>query len=135
MKYMLDTNICIYITKRKPRHVFDRFKQHQVGDIGISSITYAELQYGVQKSLHVQQNAMALANFVAPLVIHPFTAEAGLPYGVVRSGLEQDGNPIGPMDLLIAAHAKQLEHTLVTNNSREFARVRGLQIENWATMD
>lgn len=131
MRYLLDTNICIYLIKRRPEVVFARFKQHRIGEIGISSITYSELTYGVHKSAKPQQNLQALTEFTAPLDIVPYDDHAAEAYGVIRSQLEAKGRPIGPLDTLIAAHALSLGSILVTNNEKEFSRVSGLHLENW----
>jgi tRNA(fMet)-specific endonuclease VapC len=131
MKYLLDTNICIYIIKQKPKIVLDRFKTHRLGEIGISSITSAELHYGVSKSANFNKNQIALNQFLIPLEIFDFDFNASVEYGKIRFELEKAGTPIGPLDLLIAAHAKSLAMTLVTNNEKEFNRVSGLKIENW----
>lgn len=131
MKYMLDTNICIYLIKRKPPQVLAKFQTHSVGDIGISSITVAELQYGVAKSQQQQQNQTALDLFLAPLEIVDFDPAAARQYGQIRAELEQSGTPIGAYDLLIAGHARSLRVTLVTNNTREFTHVPDLKVENW----
>jgi len=128
---MLDTNICIYIIKQKPPAVLEHFKEYRIGDIGISSITLAELRYGVAKSRYPDKNAEALDEFVIPLEIFPFTEDATLAYGEIRATLEKLGTPIGSMDLLIAAHAVSLGVTLVTNNTREFSRVPGLNLVDW----
>ena len=131
MKYMLDTNICIYIIKQKPARVLKRFTTHSPGDILISSVTIAELRYGAEKSLHVQQNHDALGGFIVPLEIATFDEKAAEDYGKVRAQLEKKGQPIGSMDMLIGAHALSLGITLVTNNTKEFKRIKGLKIENW----
>jgi tRNA(fMet)-specific endonuclease VapC len=131
MKYMLDTNICIYIIKRKPVDVLERFKQTDISQISISSITLSELFYGVSKSSKPAQNFVALTQFVAPLEILPFGGEASQYYGDLRAYLEKQGTPIGSLDMLIAAHALSLAGTLVTNNEKEFNRVPNLNIENW----
>jgi tRNA(fMet)-specific endonuclease VapC len=131
MKYMLDTNICIYIIKRKPVDVLERFKQTDISEISISSITLSELFYGVSKSSKPEQNFMALTQFVAPLEILPFGGEASQYYGDLRAYLEKQGTPIGSLDMLIAAHALSLASILVTNNEKEFNRVPNLNIENW----
>ena len=131
MKYMLDTNICIYIIKRKPVDVIERFKQTDISQISISSITLSELFYGVSKSSKPGQNLMALTQFVAPFEILPFGGEASQYYGDLRAYLEKQGTPIGSLDMLIAAHALSLASTLVTNNEKEFNRVPNLNIENW----
>jgi tRNA(fMet)-specific endonuclease VapC len=132
MLYMLDTNICIYIIKKRPVHVISRLKKHHVSDICISSITLAELAYGVQKSERVAQNNLALAEFLAPIDIKPFSEVAAVEFGKIRAFLEKKGTLIGEYDLLIAAHARSIGATLVTNNTREFKRVPELKIENWA---
>jgi tRNA(fMet)-specific endonuclease VapC len=128
---LLDTNICIYIIKRKPREVLERFQQYRPGDIGISAITLAELQYGIAKSQAQERNAEALAEFLIPFEILPFDASATQTYGRIRADLEIRGQVIGAMDLMIAAHAVSLNSVLVTNNVKEFGRVSGLKIENW----
>lgn len=132
MKHMLDTNICIYLIKKKPEKVLSRFRSNTIGDIGISSITLAELRYGVEKSLQVQKNREALNAFLLPLEIADFDAEAALSYGIIRAVLEKAGTPIGSMDMLIGAHAMSLGVTLVTNNVREFKRIRNLNIADWS---
>lgn len=129
---MLDTNICIYIIKKKPDKVIRRLKGARISDIGISSITLSELAYGVEKSSRPDQNRIAIAEFLAPLEILSYDDLAAQQYGKIRSYLERHGTPIGPMDMLIAAHALSLNCTLVTNNEREFSRVAHLKIENWA---
>ena len=131
MKYLLDTNICIYLIKKKPVSVMTRFDEHSIGDIGISSITVAELSYGVQKSQRRKQNQAALLQFMSPLVIAEFDTEAAFSYGQIRAELERRGIPIGSQDTLIAGHAASMDVTLVTNNEREFSRVPGLIVENW----
>ncbi len=133
MVFMLDTNICIYIIKRKPSHVLDRFKKTEISEITISSITLSELLYGVSKSSKPEQNLMALTQFVAPLEILPYGDEAAKYYGDLRAHLEKQGNPIGSLDMLIAAHALSISGTLVTNNEKEFNRVPNLKIANWVS--
>lgn len=132
MKYMLDTNICIYIIKKQPDHVLKKFKTFKMGDICISSVTLAELVHGVEKSQHHQKNKTALEEFVLPLEIMPFDDLAAYQYGHIRAYLEKKGTPIGPLDLMIAAHADCLNFVLVTNNLKEFSRVPKLKLENWA---
>lgn len=130
--YLLDTNICIYVIKRKPLQVLERFRQADISSIGISSITYSELMFGAAKSLRPEQNRIALTQFVAPLEIVPYDDTAGQRYGDLRACLERKGTPIGSLDMLIAAHALALACVMVTNNEKEFARVPGLKMENWA---
>ena len=133
MKVMLDTDICIYIIKRRPSAVLERFTGFAVGDIGISVITLAELEYGASKSRDAKRNRHALEQFIEPLEVVGFGRAAALIYGTIRAQLEQKGQPIGSMDLLIAAHARSLNVRLVTNNESEFKRVSGLRIENWVS--
>ncbi len=132
MTYMLDTNICIYIMKNKPEKVLRRFKEELNNGIGISSITLAELEYGMKHSSNPAQNERALLRFLVPLSVLPFGAGAASEYGAIRTFLQNNGTPIGPLDMLIAAHAKSERLVMVTNNVREFERVPGLEIENWA---
>ncbi len=131
MEYLLDTNICIYIIKKKPAHVFEKFKTLEIGSIGISGITLAELRYGIMKSSNIEKNSEALERFLTPLDIVDFDSNAAKEYGKIRADLEKKGTPIGPLDMLIASHAKSLNLTLVTNNEREFSRVSELKVENW----
>ncbi|MGD2149576.1 MAG: type II toxin-antitoxin system VapC family toxin [Desulfobacterales bacterium] len=131
MEFMLDTNICIYIIKRKPLDVIERFKQTKISQIGVSTITLSELLYGVSKSSKPAQNQMALAQFIAPLEILPYGDDAAQYYGTLRTHLEKQGTPIGSLDMLIAAHALSADCTLVTNNEKEFIRIPKLKIENW----
>jgi tRNA(fMet)-specific endonuclease VapC len=132
MKLLLDTNICIYLIKKSPPSVLKRFDTYAVGTIGISSITVAELEFGVQKSLYPSQNLQALEQFLLPLVILDFDHEAAKAYGKIRALLENRGRVIGALDMLIAAHALSLNIPLATNNVREFSRVPGLKVINWA---
>jgi tRNA(fMet)-specific endonuclease VapC len=131
MRFMLDTNICIYIIKKRPPQVLNRFRAFEVADIGVSSITVSELEYGVEKSSNRQQNREALMAFLGPLEIAPYDDLAAHHYGDIRACLERAGRPVGAMDLLIAAHARSLSIPLVTNNVSEFRRIPGLLIENW----
>ena len=132
MCFMLDTNICIYLIKQKPEKVLRHFKAHSVGEIGISSITLAELRYGVERSQQVQKNRQALEEFALPLEISAFDEAAAEVYGSVRAGLEQAGTPVGSMDMLIGAHALSLGVTLVTNNLREFQKIKNLKVVDWS---
>jgi tRNA(fMet)-specific endonuclease VapC len=132
MKYLLDTNICIYIINEKPKKVLRKFEQYPVHDFGISSITHAELQYGVEKSKNKNTNQDALNEFLLPLTILPFYGEKLVTcYGEIRSLLESKGETIGPLDMLIAAHALSLNLTIISNNIKEFSRVSNLKCENW----
>ncbi|MBI3010103.1 MAG: type II toxin-antitoxin system VapC family toxin [Candidatus Omnitrophica bacterium] len=130
-KYLLDTNICIYLIKKRSPKVFARFQSLSVGEVGVSAITYAELEYGVAHSSDPAQNRMALSEFLAPLEILDFQAQVAPIYGVLRTSLVRTGKMIGPLDLLIAAHALHLGVILITNNIKEFSRIADLKIENW----
>ena len=130
-RYMLDTNICIYIIKKNADQVIQRLLQIPILNIAISSITLSELEFGVEKSLYKKQNRIALTDFISPLNILPYDDNAALEYGKIRAFLEKNGTPIGSLDMLIAGHAKAINYTLVTNNEKEFSRITGLSIENW----
>ena len=127
---LLDTNICIHVINAKPPGVLARFRQHRMGEVGICSVVAAELAYGVAKSGSTR-NREALEMFLAPLIILPFDEAALWVYGDLRAELERQGTPIGALDTMIAAHALSQQSILVTNNTREFARVSGLSLENW----
>lgn len=131
MMYMLDTNICIYIIKKKPENVITKFKNLNQANICISSITYSELLYGVYKSKNVGKNLLALTMFLSNITILPYDENSSIDYGMLRSKLEKEGQPIGPLDMLIAAHAKASKSILVTNNIKEFSRIKDLVVENW----
>lgn len=130
VKYLLDTNICIYIVNRRPAVVFQHLDRLSYSEVGISCITGAELHFGVAKT-GSERNRNALEKFLAPLVPLAFDEAAMRTYGELRADLERRGRPIGALDTLIAAHALSLNAILVTNNRREFDRVPGLQCENW----
>ena len=131
MRYMLDTNICIYAIKHKPREVIERLKEHTPSEICISSVTYAELIHGVEKSKAVDKNRIALTLLLTDIEILPFDIGAAEGYGEIRAELERKGTPIGPLDMMIAGHARSLGYTVVTNNIKEFERIDGLRLENW----
>lgn len=131
IQFMLDTNICIYIIKKKPKQVINHLLQIDISDIGISSITQSELEYGVMKSQKINQNKIALIEFLSPIAIMPYDDLAAQEYGKLRAHLEKQGTTIGSLDMLIAAHALSLKCILVTNNESEFSRVPGLAVENW----
>lgn len=128
---MLDTDICIALIKRQPRELIDRLKRHKPGDVAISSITHAELSFGVSKSAQPERNRAALDQFLLPLEVLAFDDVAAECYGPIRAALEVSGTSIGPLDTLIASHALSINATVVTNNVREFSRVKGLRVENW----
>lgn len=131
MRLMLDTNICIALIKQKPAGVLKRFNDFQVGDICISSVTLAELRYGVAKSQFQEKNQAALDDFILPLEIAVFDESAASYYGALRASLERKGTPIGAMDLMIGAHALSQNLTIVTNNVREFNRIPNLVVVDW----
>ena len=131
MRYMLDTNICIYTIKHKPPKVIQRFLSHDPSELCISSITYAELMHGIEKSMAVERNRIAITMFLSPISILDFDTYAAEEYGKIRADLKRKGTPIDPMDMLIAAHAKAEDLILVTNNTREFERVENLEVEDW----
>jgi len=132
LTYMLDTDICIYIIKRKPKSALERLEMLQPGQLTMSAITFAELMNGAKKSQHIESNISKLNELAELIEICPFDQKAAVFYGDVRSALEKKGETIGSNDLLIAAHALSLNLILVTNNEKEFKRVDGLKIENWA---
>ncbi len=132
MKYLLDTNICVFVIRGKRQTVLQRFRQHAAGDLGISTVTLAELHYGADRSSDPIKNHTALDSFLAPLEIAVLDEVAAECYGKIRSDLEGRGMPIGPLDTLIAAHALSHAIPLVTNNIGEFSRVTGLLVEDWS---
>ncbi len=132
MKYMLDTNICIYAIKHKPERVFLKLREVDPEDVCISVVTYAELVHGVEKSAAVEKNRVALSALLANIEILDFDTDAANCYGKIRADLEKKGMPIGSLDMMIAGHAQSLGYTVVTNNAKEFLRVSDLRIENWA---
>jgi len=131
MKYMLDTNICIGLIRQRPKKLIERLTDCEPGEVGISTITVAELAYGAQKSSQVEQNMTALEQFLLPIEIADFDQAASVTYGFVRASLERRGNMIGSLDMLIGAHALSLGVALVTNNVDEFQRIPKLRVEDW----
>ncbi len=129
--YLLDTSICIYIIKKKPVDVLKTLKIRSKKDIYVSSITIAELEYGVAKSQFPEKNKISLIEFLSIFYILPFDDTDAVEFGIIKSDLEKKGKIIGPMDLLIAGQAKSRKLILVTNNIKEFERVEGLKLENW----
>lgn len=131
MRYLLDTNICIYLIKNRPSEVLERFRQHSPQDVAISTITLFELQYGIEKSQYRQRSEGALAKFLLPLNLIDLDRSSALASAAIRAQLEKIGMPIGPYDLLIAGLARSRDLILVTNNTNEFERIVGLHLENW----
>ena len=132
MTHMLDTNVCVDVIRNRSHALIDRLETHAVDSIAISTITLSELHHGVAKSQDPETNRVALLEFLVPFLVLPFDGAAARVYGVIRSELERQGTPIGPMDMLIAAHALSQGSILVTNNEREFRRVPDLSVENWS---
>lgn len=130
MKYMLDTNMCIYAQKNISQ-VIEKIKNNFQYGVAISSITLAELEFGVQASANIEKNTIALYKFLSIVEILDFDSSAATEYGKIRANLKRKGTPIGNMDMLIAAHAKSEDLIVVTHNTREFERVEGLQLEDW----
>ena len=130
LKYLLDTNIVIYVMKRRPLEVLNLFNQN-ASRMAISAITLAELFHGAEKSTRVSDNLFAIEDFCSRLEVLPYGAKAAQHYGAIRSALENAGQTIGVNDLHIAAHARSEGLIVVTNNTGEFARVPALQLENW----
>jgi len=130
LRYLLDTNICIYVIKHRPPHMREVFNQHQ-GHMAVSAITLAELLHGAEKSADPTRNLAVVEDFCSRLAVLPYTDKAAAHYGSIRADLERKGQPIGLNDLHIAAHARSEGLVLVSNNLREFERVEGLRTENW----
>ena len=130
-RFLLDTNICIYIHRRRPGKVLARFQKLEPGDFAISVITWGELLYGAEKSKQRKKALEILAEFKTFVPVLPIPESAGNTYGIIRASLESMGQPIGNNDLWIAAHAKAAGLTIVTNNEREFRRIAGLKVQNW----
>jgi len=129
--YLLDTNHCIYLINGKYPEIARRLSRQKTGSVALSSITTSELWYGVENSIHREQNRAALAKFLLPLEVMPYDEDASQAYGKIRVFLEKGGRGVGSMDLLIAAHALSLKAVLVTHNVREFRQVPGLKLEDW----
>jgi tRNA(fMet)-specific endonuclease VapC len=129
--YLLDTNICIYIVNRHPAEIINRLEKYQVSDIKISSITVAEMEYGASKSKYREKNRKALKIFLSPFEIINFDSMDAEIYGIIRAELERNGNIIGPYDMQLAAQALRSDYVFVTNNIREFEKVKKLRTENW----
>jgi tRNA(fMet)-specific endonuclease VapC len=131
IRYLLDTNICIYLIKKHPPEVLARFQQIELKQLHIPTITLFELYYGIEKNNSQQRNLAALENFIAPLTIVDFSFDAAKKAVKIRNSLQKQGTPIGAYDIQIAACALSHNMTLLTNNTREFERVKGLKLENW----
>jgi tRNA(fMet)-specific endonuclease VapC len=132
-RYLLDTDTCIYLRQRRPENVLKQFARLKVGEAAISVVTYGELFYGVEKNAHSSVSFERLTELTAFLSVLPLTFETAKAYGSIRADLERGGRLIGGNDLWIAAHARAEGLTLVTNNQKEFRRVRGLKLQNWVT--
>lgn len=132
MQYLLDTNICIYINKRNPPAVLRHFERVALTDLAISIVTYMELVFGAKKSQQQARSLAVVERLRSNIVVLPLDVEVANHFAEIKAVLERKGTPMGPFDLLIAAHARSLDLTLVTNNTREFSRVPGLRVENWA---
>ena len=131
MRYLLDTDMCIYIIKNRPERALRKLRSKAMEQVAVSTITVAELEYGVVKSRQPERNKIALTQFLIPFGMVDFDHEAARDYGRIRADLESRGSPIGPMDMLLAAQATSNDMVLVTNNDREFSRVKELRLENW----
>ncbi len=132
MTYLLDTNICIYLINEHPSHVLEEFKKFYNDGVAISSIVLSELAFGVQNSAQLEKNMVALSKFIIPVKVLPYDQDAAFYYGEIRAHLKKLGTPIGQLDAMIAAHAMSINATLVTNNTKEFLRVKNLKVVNWA---
>ena len=131
MKFLLDTNICIYLINNKPSTVRHNLESISPDNVFISSITASELWYGIYKSKHVEKNTIALVKFISKIKVLSYDENASIKYGEIRATLEKTGNLIGSNDMLIAAHALSLDYNLVTNNEKEFKKVKQLKVLNW----
>lgn len=133
MTYLFDTNICIYLINNKYEYLIDRVENIGIEEIAISTISIAELEYGIAKSKshYKEENRIALMEFLLPFKFLPFEQNDAYEYGIIRSELQAQGNVIGNMDMLIGAQALSNDLTLVTNNIKEFKRIEGIRIENW----
>jgi tRNA(fMet)-specific endonuclease VapC len=132
MGFMLDTNACVELIRNQDARILRRIKRRKPDELSVSSVTLSELEYGAAKSANPEKNRLALAEFMTPLTVLPYDDTVAPVYGRVRAALEKQGTPIGPLDTMIAAHALSLGLTVVTDNEREFRRVSGLRVQNWA---
>ena len=133
MRFMLDTNVCIDLIRRRSAEILGHLQRASPGDVCVSAITLSELEYGVARSSAPDRNRLALAEFMTPITVLPYSDLAAPVYGRIRAHLDAKGSGIGPLDTLIAAHALAAGLTLVTNNESEFRRVPGLNVVNWVT--
>jgi len=131
IKYMLDTDICSYIMREKPLEVLRRFDALEMEQFSISVITYAEFMFGIENSPNSKKHRATVEKFILHVDILPWDQSAAQHYGQIRVDLQKQGNPIGAMDMMIAAHARANKRTLITNNEKHFSRVSKLKIENW----
>ncbi|MBF0433278.1 MAG: type II toxin-antitoxin system VapC family toxin [Fibrobacteria bacterium] len=131
MKYLLDASTCLYTIKKAPKKVFEKLSTQKIGDVGISSITYCELQYGVSSSSYMERNQNALNEFLAPIEVLVFPNEAAVLYGDIKDFLKRKNQKIGPLDLLTGIHALHLGVTVITKNVKKFSVIPGLKVENW----
>ncbi|GAB1433009.1 type II toxin-antitoxin system VapC family toxin [Spirochaetota bacterium] len=129
--YLLDTNICIYIINNNPKSIVEQIKKFKPAEIKLSAISLAELEYGISKSMYREKNRMALVNFVSAFDILPFDDTDAEVFGIIRADLESKGQVIGSYDMQIAAQAISRNLTLITNNTREFERIKSLRLDNW----
>ena len=132
--YLLDTNICIYILKKKPIEVFERFKTLKLGELKISSITVAELYYGAYNSQQVKKNIVIIDSFLKPFDYVEFDEKSAIEYAKIKSNLKREGKIIGELDMQIAGIAMANDLILITNNVKEFERIDGLIIDNWVNL-
>jgi tRNA(fMet)-specific endonuclease VapC len=133
MKYLIDTTICIYIINNHPPEVVQKFRKIGIGEVGVSSITVSELYYGICKSSQTEKNTQRVEEFLQPFTILPYDEKASREYGKIRYQLERMGKIIGPLDMLIAAHALSDDLVLITNNVKKFNRIKSLRVENWVS--
>ncbi len=129
--YLLDTNICIFAIKNKPELVLKRIEENFADGIYISSLTVAELEFGVENSQKIEQNRFALLKFLSIFNILNFDDSDAVDYGMLKADLKRQGRIIGPIDMLLAGQALNKDLILVTNNTKEFERVKGLKLEDW----
>lgn len=132
MKYLLDTNICIYLIKNNNNKLISKITSFAPGELCISSVTTSELYYGARKSMHISKNLTLLEDFLSGFTVLPYDNDDAIFYGIIRADLERKGTPIGPLDNQIGAQALAKEMTIVTNNEKEFIRIENLKVENWS---